>query len=140
MRCECAIDCEYHRERHKVTPTDRKGSLMATTTKDRRNSARKPGLNVTNDAALLALVQEHKRLKQIEREAAEAERKRKGIEADLRAAMGDEEQIVVRGVVIARLSSQRQTQKIDRDTLKNVFPEAWEATVSYEPYRFIEVL
>jgi len=113
---------------------------MATTTKDRRNAARKPGLNVTNDAALHALVNRHKELKAIERAAAEAERERKGIESELRAAMGDEEQIVVRGVVIARLSSERKTQKIDRDTLRNVFPEAYSAVVSYAPYRYIEVL
>lgn len=113
---------------------------MATTTAQRRNSARKPGLNVTNDAELRVLVERHKALKAIERAAAEAERERKLIEGQLRDAMGDETQIVVRGVVIARLSSERKTQKIDRETLKNVFPEAYDAVVSYTPYRFIEVL
>ena len=113
---------------------------MATTTRQRRNSNVKPGLNITNDDALRVLVNRHKELKAIERAAAEAERERRKIEAELRTAMGDEEQIVVRGVVVAKLSSERHTVKIDRDTLETLFPEAAAATITKVPYRFVQVL
>ncbi|QWY84181.1 hypothetical protein SEA_A3WALLY_374 [Microbacterium phage A3Wally] len=113
---------------------------MATKTQDRRNSKSLPGLNVTNDDALRELVAEHKRLKQIERDAADAERKRKDIESQLRAAMGDEEQIVIRGVVVAKLSSQRHSTIVDQKLLLSAFPEAHAAVVSQKPYRFVQVL
>lgn len=113
---------------------------MATTTKERRNSKTLPGLNVTNDAELLAKVQRIRELKTIERAAAEAERERKVIEAELRAAMGDEEQVVVRGQVIASLSSQRHSTITDLETLKLAFPEAYAKCVSQRPYRFVQVL
>lgn len=113
---------------------------MATTTAQRRNSNSLPGLNVTNDEELRELVARHKELKQIERAAAEAERERKKIEAVLRDAMGDEEQIVIRGVVVAKLSSQRHTTVIDRTLLKEAYPEAFSAVVSQKPYRFVQVL
>lgn len=112
---------------------------MATTTAQRRNAARKPGLNVTNDADLLAKVERIRSLKTIERAAAAAERERKDLEAELRAAMGDEEQIVVRGQVIASLSSQRHSTITDLDTLKTAFPEAYQAVVSQKPYRFVQI-
>lgn len=113
---------------------------MATTTKDRRNSKSIPGLNVTNDDELRTLVARHKELKQIERAAAGAERERKQIEADLRSAMGDEEQIVIRGVVVAKLSSQRHSTIVDQKTLREAFPEAYSAVVTQKPYRFVQVL
>lgn len=113
---------------------------MATTTKDRRNSKSLPGLNVTNDAVLLAKVQRIKELKTIERAAAEAERERKVIEAELRAAMGDEEQVIVRGQVIASLSSQRHSTITDLETLKLAYPEAYNKCVSKKPYKFVQVL
>jgi F0F1-type ATP synthase membrane subunit b/b' len=112
---------------------------MATTTAQRRNSARKPGLNLTNDAALLAKVERIRELKTIERAAAEAERERKVLEAELRSAMGDETQIVVRGQVIASLSSQRHSTIVDRETLKLAYPEAYAAVVSEKPYRFVQI-
>lgn len=112
---------------------------MATTTKDRRNSARKPGLNVTNDADLLAKVRRISELKTIERAGAAAERERKQIEAEVQAAMGDESQIVVRGQVIASLSSPRHSTIVDRKTLREVFPEAYARCVSEKPYRFIQI-
>ena len=112
---------------------------MATTTKERRNAARKPGLNITNDADLIAKVQRIREYKTIERAAAEAERKRKALEAELRAEMGDETQIIVRGQVIASLSSQRHSTLTDLDKLKTAFPEAYQAVVSQKPYRFVQV-
>ena len=112
---------------------------MATTTQERRNSARKPGLNVTNDAALLAKVERIRALKTIERAAAEAERERKVLEAELRADMGAETQIVVRGQVIASLSSLRHAKVPDYKKLKTIFPEAYSACVSEKPYRFVQV-
>lgn len=113
---------------------------MATTTAQRRNSKSTPGLNVTNDEELRELVALHKEYKEIERAAAEAERKRKEIEAVLREAMGDEEQIVIRGVVVAKLSSQRHSTIVDQKLLREGFPEAYSAVVSKRPYRFVQVL
>lgn len=113
---------------------------MATTTKDRRNSKSTPGLNVTNDDALRVMVARHKELKEVERAAAAAERERKQIEAELRAAMGDEEQIVIRGVVVAKLSSQRHSVKTDLKTLELAYPEAYSAVVTKVPYKFVQVL
>lgn len=113
---------------------------MATTTAERRNSKSLPGLNITNDERLRELAARHKELKQIERDAAAAERERKDIEAELRAAMGKEEQIVVRGVVIAKLSSQRHSTIVDQKLLLSAFPEAHAAVVSQKPYRFVQVL
>lgn len=113
---------------------------MATKTKDRRNSKSTPGLNVTNDDALRAKVARHKELKQIERAAAAAERERKQIEAELRAEMGDEEQIVIRGVVVAKLSSERHSVIVDQTLLREAYPEAYSAVVSQKPYRFVQVL
>lgn len=112
---------------------------MATTTKERRNSKTLPGLNITNDAALIEKVQRIREYKTIERAAAEAERKRKVLEAELRAEMGDETQIVVRGQVIASLSSQRHAVVTDLKTLQSAFPEAFQACVSQKPYRFVTV-
>lgn len=112
---------------------------MATTTAERRNAARKPGLNVTNDEVLLAKVERIRSLKTIERAGAEAERERKSIEAELRDAMGVETQVVVRGQVIASLSSQRHSTIVDQSTLKLVFPEAFAACVSQKPYRFVQI-
>ena len=113
---------------------------MATTTKDRRNSKSIPGLNITNDERVRDIVSRHKELKQIERAAAEAERERKVLEAELRELMGDEEQIVIRGVVVAKLSSQRHTTKTDLTTLKLAYPEAFSQCVSRVGYRFVQVL
>ena len=113
---------------------------MATTTKDRRNSKSEPGLNVTNDDKLRAMAARHKELKHIERQAAAAERERKLIEAELREAMGDEEQIVIRDVVVAKLSSQRYSTIVDQKMLVEAFPEAANAVISQKPYRFVQVL
>lgn len=112
---------------------------MATTTAERRNKNRAPGLNITNDAELIAKVSRIRELKTIERAAAAAERERKTIEAEVRAAMGDEAQIIVRGQVIASLSSQRHSTITDLETLKAAFPEAYARTVSQKPYRFVQV-
>lgn len=54
--------------------------------------------------------------------------------------MGDEEQIVIRGVVVAKLSSERHSVIVDQKTLLTAFPEAYQACVSKKPYRFITVL
>ena len=113
---------------------------MATTTAQRRNKLREPGLNITNDQPLIDLVQAIREKKTIERAGAAAERERKDkLEPQLRAAMGDETQIVVRGQVIASLSSQRHSTIVDLDKLKLAFPEAYAAVVSEKPYRFIQV-
>ena len=113
---------------------------MATTTQERRNSKTLPGLNITNDERVRQIQARHKELKQIERAAAEAERERKVLEAELRDLMGDEEQIVIRGVVVAKLSSERHSVIVDQKTLLSAFPEAYAATVTKKPYRFITVL
>lgn len=113
---------------------------MATTTAERRNSKTLPGLNITNDERVRQIQARHKELKQIERAAAEAERERKVLEAELRELMGDEEQIVIRGVVVAKLSSERHSVIVDQKTLLAAFPEAYAATVTKKPYRFITVL
>jgi hypothetical protein len=112
---------------------------MATTTVQRRNKSRKPGLNITNDAALLADVQRIRELKTIERAGAAAERERREIESRLRADMGDETQIVVRGQVIASLSSERYSVIVDQKTLRETFPEAHAACVSHKPYKFLQI-
>lgn len=112
---------------------------MATTTAERRNSKTKPGLNITNDAELLADVQRISELKTLERAGKAAEKQRKVIEAKLRAAMGSEEQIVVRGQVIASLSSLRSAYAPDYDLMKAAFPEAYEKCVKHVPYRFVQV-
>lgn len=113
---------------------------MATTTAQRRNKLREPGLNITNDQPLIDLVQAIREKKTIERAGAAAERERKDtLEPQLRAAMGDETQIVVRGQVIASLSSQRHSTIVDLDKLKLAFPEAYAAVVSEKPYRFVQV-
>jgi hypothetical protein len=112
---------------------------MATTTAQRRNKNTKPGLNVTNDADLLAKVKRIGELKTIERAGAAAERTRKVLEAELRAEMGDEEQIVVRGQVIASLSSLRHATKPDYDLMKSAFPEAYEKCVAKVPYKFVQI-
>jgi hypothetical protein len=112
---------------------------MATTTAQRRNSKSKPGLNITNDADLLAKVQRIRELKTLERAGAEAERKRKVLEAELRAEMGDEEQIVVRGQVIASLSSLRHATKPNYDLMKTAYPEAYAQCVSQVPYKFVQI-
>ena len=113
---------------------------MATTTAQRRNKKTLPGLNITNDAELIELVQTIRERKTIERAGAAAERERKNdLEPKLRAAMGDESQIIVRGQVIASLSSQRHSTIVDLDKLKLAFPEAYAAVVSEKPYRFVQV-
>lgn len=113
---------------------------MATTTAQRRNKLREPGLNITNDQPLIDLVQAIREKKTIERAGAAAERERKDtLEPQLRAAMGDETQIVVRGQVIASLSSQRHSTIVDLEKLKLAFPEAYAAVVSEKPYRFVQV-
>ena len=113
---------------------------MATKTAERRNSKTLPGLNITNDERVRTIVARHKELKQIERAAAEAERERKVLEAELRDLMGDEEQIVVRGVVVAKLSSQRHSTIVDQKLLVEAFPEAASAVMSKKPYRFVQVI
>ncbi len=113
---------------------------MATTTAERRNSKTLPGLNITNDERVRDIQARHKELKQIERAGAEAERERKVLEAELRDLMGDEEQIVIRGVVVAKLSSERHSVIVDQKTLLTAFPEAYQACVTKKPYRFITVL
>lgn len=113
---------------------------MATTTQERRNSKTLPGLNITNDERVRQIQARHKELKQIERAAAEAERERKVLEAELRDLMGDEEQIVIRGVVVAKLSSERHSVIVDQKMLLSAFPEAYDAVVTKKPYRFITVL
>ena len=113
---------------------------MATTTAERRNKNRAPGLNITNDDALIADVKRIRELKTIERRAAAAERERKDIlEPRLRVAMGEEDQVIVRGQVIASLSSQRHSTIVDLEKLKLAFPEAFQACVSEKPYRFVQV-
>lgn len=112
---------------------------MATTTAQRRNSKTKPGLNITNDAELIEKVQRIREYKTIERAAAAAERERKVLEAEVREAMGGESQIVVRGQVIAKLSSQRHSTIVDQKTLREAFPEAWQAVVSHKPYQFVQI-
>lgn len=113
---------------------------MATTTAQRRNKLRQPGLNITNDQAALDLVQAIREKKTIERAGAAAERERKDtLEPQLRDLMGDETQIVVRGQVIASLSSQRHSTIVDLEKLKLAFPEAYAAVVSQKPYRFVQV-
>lgn len=113
--------------------------LMATSTKTPT-----PGLNITNKpdlAADLALVAEYKAQ---ERAGKAAERARKVVEARLQAALADagQTQFVKRGIVVARLSSQRTTgRSCDFDTLLSGFPEAYNATVTPgSHYRFLEVL
>jgi hypothetical protein len=96
-------------------------------------------LNITNDADLLAKVQRIRELKTLERAGAEAERKRKVLEAELRAEMGDEEQIVVRGQVIASLSSLRHATKPNYDLMKTAYPEAYAQCVSQVPYKFVQI-
>lgn len=113
---------------------------MATTTAERRNKKTLPGLNITNDAELIELVQTIREKKTIERAGAAAERERKNeLEPRLKDAMGDETQIVVRGQVIASLSSQRHSTIVDLEKLKLAFPEAYAAVVSQKPYRFVQV-
>ena len=112
---------------------------MATTTAQRRNSKTKPGLNITNDAELIEKVQRIREYKTIERAAAAAERERKALEAEVREAMGDESQIVVRGQVIAKLSSQRHSTIVDQKMLRDAFPEALSAVVSQKPYQFVQI-
>ena len=112
---------------------------MATTTAERRNKSTKPGLNITNDAELLADVQRMSELKAIERAGKAAEKARKLIEAKLREAMGTEEQIVVRGQVIASLSSLRSAYAPDYEKMKLGFPEAYAACVAHVPYRFVQI-
>ncbi|UDL16304.1 hypothetical protein SEA_ZOOMAN_333 [Microbacterium phage Zooman] len=112
---------------------------MATTTAERRNKKTIPGLNVTNDAELLAKVQRIRELKAVERAGAAAERTRKELEAELRLAMGSEEQIVVRGQVIASLSSLRHATKPNYDLMKSAFPEAYSQCVTQVPYKFVQV-
>jgi len=112
---------------------------MATTTAQRRNSKTKPGLNLTNDADLLAKVKRISELKTIERAGAAAERTRKALEAELREAMGTEEQIVVRGQVIASLSSLRHATVPNYDLMKLAYPEAYQACVTQKPYKFVQI-
>ncbi len=108
----------------------------------RTTTVKTPGLNITNKADLSAKLARVAELKQIERAAAAAESERKSIEAELQAALSaaGETQFVKRGIVVARLSSQRHSTILDRETLKSAFPEAYEAVVSKRPYRFLEVL
>ena len=112
---------------------------MATTTAERRNKKTVPGLNVTNDAELLADVKRISELKTLERKGKAAEKERKVIEAKLRAAMGDEEQIVVRGQVIASLSSLRSAYAPNYELMKLAYPEAYDKCVEHKPYRFVQV-
>lgn len=115
---------------------------MATATAPKPTRSKVAGVNVTNNADLAAKIARVEDLKQIEREGAAAARERKDLEAELQAALAaaGEEQFVKRGVVIARLSSQRHAHLYDYKTLQEAFPEAYQAVHSLKPYRFLTVL
>lgn len=57
-------------------------------------------------------------------------------EAALREILGDAEKVAVEGSDIFKLAH-RTNSSIDRETLQNVFPEAYEATLKKTPYTFI---
>lgn len=97
-------------------------------------------INITNKPELRDALARITELKAIERAGAAAERERKALEADLRAEMGEAETIIVRGNVVAKLSSVRSTHKYDTELLKAGWPEAFEAVHSVSTYRYLTVL
>ena len=101
-----------------------------------------PGVNVTNNADLRGKLARVAELKHIERQGAAAERERKEIEADLQAtlAAANQTQFVLRGTVVAKLSSQRHAQLYDYKLLQSTYPEAYAAIHSEKPYRYLQVL
>ena len=113
---------------------------MATATKSTKSTADVMSLNITNKPELRDALKRITELKAIERAAAAAERERKALEADLREQMGDAETLVVRGNVVAKLSSERTTHLYNYDLLVQAFPEAYTAVHSERKYRFLTVL
>jgi len=111
--------------------------MVATTTTTKSTT---PGLNVTRKPEIREKIARIVALKAIERAAAAAERERRALETEVREAMGAELQIVLRGNVIAKLSSERTSHIYDYDLLRNAFPEAYEAVHSEKKYRFLQVL
>lgn len=59
------------------------------------------------------------------------------IDAEIRAALGDNEVGVINGVERVRIAH-RVNSKIDRDALKTGWPEAFEATLVQTPYTVIQ--
>lgn len=112
---------------------------MSTATKAKATTDAK-ALNITNKPELRAAFERIAELKEIERAGAAAERERKALEADLRAEMGDAETLVIRGNVVAKLSSPRNAHVYDYALLIEAFPECYEAIHSLKPYRFLQVL
>ena len=100
-------------------------------------------VNVTNKPELREALARIAELKEAERAGEAAKRERKALEESLifpALSEAGAETFTLRGNVIAKLSSERQTRLIDADTLRDVFPEAWEAVVKFQPYRFLQVL
>lgn len=113
---------------------------MSTATKSTKSAADVKSLNITNKPEMRDALARIAELKEIERAGAAAERERKALEADLRADMGDAETLIVRGNVVAKLSSQRNAHVYDYAMLLEAFPEAYDAVHSLKPYRFLTVL
>lgn len=98
-------------------------------------------VNITNNDDAKKALARLKELKAIESAAAKAKKEREDvIEPLLREVLGDAEQFVVRGVTIAKLSSQRTNESYSKNILLTAFPEAEQAAKVTTEYNFITVL
>ncbi len=99
-------------------------------------------VNITNDAEARAALDTFRAQKVRESDGAAAKRERTapgGSEAILRDRLGENGTVlVVNGQPVAKVSSVRHSVKVDLETLQTLFPEAYAAVVTREPYTFIQ--
>jgi len=102
--------------------------------------AAKASVNWTNKPENIALLKEWVALKQTEKAGEVAKAKRQALEAQrLRPALGEAREVIIRGVVALKESSQRENHSIDQDALAAGWPEAFAATRRTTPYTFFQV-
>lgn len=137
-------------QRNSLTPTTKGTTLTtavatpaaaASATKVTR-ARRKPlpgEVNITNDKGARALLDTVRTHKVTERAGAAAARERKVAEGALRSIMGEGTVLVIGGQPVAKVSSPRNTTKVDLEALALGWPEAYAAVVSQVPYTYLEV-
>lgn len=97
-------------------------------------------VNITRNPEAMAALARLKELKAIEKAGAEAEKERKElIEPILRQTLGRAEFLVIRGINALKVQASSNS-KIDAETLKVAWPEAYAATYKSTPYTFLKAL
>lgn len=94
-------------------------------------------VNLTNNAEAVAALKVFAEAKARIKAAEEA---KKAAEAIIRAAAGDAQTIIVRGIKAATISDPRTRRSNDAKILQEAFPEAYQASLKETTYDVLNVL